>query len=248
MTESHDEITSLLGAYALDAVEVEEATQVELHVGQCPRCNAELLEYQTTAPMLGSLGGEAPDGLWEAVLASIDQPSSSGMQRSVLRATRPTSRRRLYAFGAAAVAVAAAVVLLAVSVAGLEGRVNHLQGESVAQALRRAESSALARPGHTVVYLRAATGATPAHVVVANNGSAYLVNDSLPKLSAGRTYQLWALSRGTPVSLGVLGREPTLTSFEVQRGMTMVMLTAEPSGGVPQPDSPVIASGALTNT
>ena len=38
------------------------------------------------------------------------------------------------------------------------------------------------------------------------------------------------------------GRGPALSEFVVQPGMTALMVTAEPSGGVPAPTSPVLAS------
>ena len=58
MTDSsapHDhEIEELLGAYALDAVNAEEATAVEVHLTTCPRCRAELDAYREMAAALGN--------------------------------------------------------------------------------------------------------------------------------------------------------------------------------------------------
>jgi len=249
VTISHDELRSLLGAYALHAVEPDEVSAVEDHVAECPRCNAELSEYLMAAPLLGDAGGEAPEGLWDQVLATIDQPSTPAMQRSVLKAARRSSRRRQsFIFGTAGVAAAAAILALALVVAGLEGRVHHLQGEPASEALQRAASAASDAPGHSDVYLRSSSGRASAHVVVTAGGSAYLESSTLPELSAGRTYQLWTLSSGRAVSLGLLGRAPGLVAFRVEPGMSMLMITAEPSGGVPQPDSPVVASGSLFET
>ena len=39
---THDEASDLLGAYALDAVDGDEFTELEAHLDTCPRCRAEL--------------------------------------------------------------------------------------------------------------------------------------------------------------------------------------------------------------
>lgn len=250
MTARHEEINSLLGAYALHAVEPDEASEVEEHVAECPRCRSELADYMVTAPLLGGAGGEPPEGLWEQVLASIDQPSTPEMGRSVLRAARRDARRRrTFVLGTAVGTLAAAAILvLALVAAGLQGRVNHLQGETASQALARASAAAAGSPGHSDVYLRSSSGEAAAHVVVTSSGGAYLVSSSLPELGSRRTYQLWTLSEGRAVSLGVLGRTPQVVAFHVEPGMSMLMITAEPTGGVSQPDSPVLASASLPDT
>jgi anti-sigma-K factor RskA len=72
------------------------------------------------------------------------------------------------------------------------------------------------------------------------------VTDDLGALPPGRTYQLWALSSGKVVSLGVLGRAPQNVAFIVEIPMSELMVTAEPAGGVPAPTTPVLLSGALS--
>ncbi|MGH9029674.1 MAG: anti-sigma factor [Acidimicrobiales bacterium] len=245
---SHDELRSLLGAYAVHAVDPDEAEEVERHVEDCPRCNAELSDYMMAAPLLGSAEAEAPEGLWEEVVASIDQPSTTGMRCSVLRATRRGARwRSPLVLGAAALAAAAAIVVLALSVSGLENRVHGLQHQPLSEAFRGAAQGAMNAP-HETVYLRSPSGHPSAQVVVGGSGHAYLVASSLPKLAAGRTYQLWTLSSGRVVSLGVLGRVPVPAAFRVEHGMSALMITAEPAGGVPEPDSPILVKGALGPT
>jgi anti-sigma factor RsiW len=245
MRMDHEEARSLLGAYALHAVEPEEAEAVESHLAECPRCDAELAEYLATAPLLGSTGGEPPEGLWELVVASIDQPSMPGMRRSVLRATRSPRLANPFILGGVAAGAAAAIVALALSVTSLEGRVNDLERQPVPQALNHALSATLAAPHHQVIYLSEPSGRREARVVVGSDDRAYFQPTSMPRLAAGRTYQLWTLSQGKVVSLGVLGRSPELTAIRVEPHMSALMITAEPSGGVPQPDSPVLALGSL---
>ena len=64
--------------------------------------------------------------------------------------------------------------------------------------------------------------------------------------SAGsQTFQLWALSRGKVVSLGVLGSHPTGVPIRVEPTMTVLMINAEPLGGTPTPTTPVLVQGNL---
>lgn len=245
---AHDELQSLLGAYALHAVEPEEAQALERHVENCPRCTAELAQYLAAAPFLGGAGGEPPEGIWESVVETINQPATNEIRRAVLRTTKPSSGRRRSWLTAGVVGVAAALAALALWAAVLEGRVHQLENESSSGALRRAAASALVAPGHRSILMSAPSGEGVADVVVTSGGSAYLVSSSLPELPTGRTYQLWALNGQVPVSLGVLGREAATTAFRVEPGMSLLMITAEPSGGVAQPDSAVLARGVLTPT
>src|SRR5690606_4393398 len=69
----HDEIAELLGAYALDAVEPEEAAAVEAHLAVCPRCAAEVADHREVAAMLAHSGAPAPEGLWSRISASLEE-------------------------------------------------------------------------------------------------------------------------------------------------------------------------------
>jgi hypothetical protein len=244
VTLSHDELQSLLGPYALHAVEPEEAEAVELHVEECPRCRAELSGFLRAAPLLGAQGGEPPEGLWEDILSSIEQGPVSEVPRAVRRATKP----RWWTGYRLVVGVAAAVVvaLLVVSVTVLAVRVNDLQTRSSSQQLQQAASAALTTPGHQIVELTTPTELPAASVVVLSDGSAYWYQSSLPALSTGRTYQLWAASRGRLVSVGLLGSAKGVTALRIEGGMTALMVTAEPAGGVVQPNTPVLARGPIT--
>ena len=49
---SHDDASELLGAYALDAVDGEELTELEAHLSACPRCRSELDSFREVARLL----------------------------------------------------------------------------------------------------------------------------------------------------------------------------------------------------
>lgn len=68
---SHEEIIELLGAYALDAVDGDEAAMVASHVITCPRCAREVDEHRSTAALLAHQGSDAPAALWDRISAQL---------------------------------------------------------------------------------------------------------------------------------------------------------------------------------
>ena len=75
---------------------------------------------------------------------------------------------------------------------------------------------ARADPAARHLTLSSTAGGPGATVVIAADGSGYAFTGDLPALPAGRTYQLWALGGAdgrTPISIGVLGRDPDVSMF-----------------------------------
>jgi hypothetical protein len=70
----HAELQELLGAYALDAVDPDEAAAIERHLPDCPRCRNELADHREVAALLGYAGGSAPGGVWDRIIASLEEP------------------------------------------------------------------------------------------------------------------------------------------------------------------------------
>lgn len=243
MTLSHDEFRSLLGASALNALPGDEAELLEVHLESCPECQAELSDLQMTTSMLVEPGSDPPPGLWDDIVASIrHQPEE--MPQSIRRVVRKRNRW-LQSWALVATGAVAAVIVLAVSVANLNSDVSHLQNQATSNPLQSAVTNAIAAAHHQMVEFRTPNGTRLAQAVITTDGAAYLLPQRLAPLVSGRTYQLWAESRGEAVSLGVLGARPGISAFRVEPGMTALMLTAEPLGGVQAPDSPVLASAAV---
>src|SRR4051794_37113805 len=69
----HDQIADLLGAYALDAVDPDEAEEVARHLETCPRCRQEVDEHREAAATLAFVGETAPDGLWDRINARLEE-------------------------------------------------------------------------------------------------------------------------------------------------------------------------------
>lgn len=70
----HAELQELLGAYALDAVEPEEAAAIERHLPTCPRCRNEVTDHREVAALLGYAGASAPSGVWDRIVTSLEEP------------------------------------------------------------------------------------------------------------------------------------------------------------------------------
>ncbi len=78
----HHVVQELLGAYALDAVEAGEASDVEAHLAGCTRCRRELAEYREVIGLLAFGGGDAPVGVWDRIAAGMhEQPAERSLDR-----------------------------------------------------------------------------------------------------------------------------------------------------------------------
>ena len=85
-------------------------------------------------------------------------------------------------------------------------------------------------------------------MVVTDTGTGYFLADDLPTLEEGRTYQLWQLDGGQPISLGTVSTGTTpVTSVAVPAGTTTMAISAEAAGGAisPTPDQ-IVAQGQAT--
>jgi anti-sigma-K factor RskA len=137
-----------------------------------------------------------------------------------------------------AAALILVVALLAARVGNLDNQVSSLRsGASVA--------SVLLNPKHKTVELTSASHQDWRATVILLNGAGYLINPAMPSISRTETFQLWALSRGKVVSLGVLGATPNGAPIRVEPNMTLLMINAEPLGGTPVPTTPVLVQGNL---
>jgi hypothetical protein len=255
---NHDEIIELLGAYALDAVDPDEAAAVARHLAECPRCAAEVDEHRAAAALLGHRGGDAPEGVWDAVAARIGTEAAPSPPPGpvLLSGARPAGgtpagRRRSWRVMVPALAAAAAAViaLLAVQVSHLDGRVARLNALAAHQGMPALAEAALADPHAQRVALVLAGGhhQVAGDLVILPDGSAFLVEGDLPPLPAGRTYQLWSMSGGQAVSLGLLGRDPHVVAFDLGTAapVTAFAVTAEPAGGVVVATSAPVAQGSI---
>ena len=251
---THDDAADLLAAFALDAVEDHEYQAVELHLKECRRCASELVALREVASALGNCVVPVPEDMWSGISARIVTPNQPNeppprprliFSRSVepdVMHQRRTSRRGLVAAAGVAASVAVAGVL-GISLVQTTNQNDRLQAQIASNA--SSVVAALEIPGHKVVNLTNASHMKLAQFVVLPSGRGYLVSSTLPKLSAGHTYQLWGTIRGQAISLGLLGQSPSQATFTLADSTTPDLLgvTVEPAGGSVVPTTTMLASG-----
>ncbi len=242
----HGDIRELLGAFALDAVEPDEAATIEAHLATCPRCRDEVREHREVAALLAYAGTTAPEGMWDRLAATLEAappaaaaPALGRGNRVGGRANGGPRRTRIVA------AVAAAALVAGLGAGGLQVqsalRSQDDQIKNVAQALteegararlvREAAAAALAE-GAREVHLLTPDRRPLADAVVLADGTGYLIDQGAPSLPPGRTYQLWAVTGGQKLSLGVPGRDVDVLTFRVPEATDALALTVEQAPGV----------------
>jgi anti-sigma factor RsiW len=261
---NHDEVEELLGAFALDAVDADQARAIEVHLADCPRCRAEVQAHRETVALIAGSGGDVPPDLWDRVAAAVRSGGSAatgavsaddGWHEQSRYASRRGASRLLVRVGArrgvalAAIAAAiAAIVVLSVQIAGLDSRIDRLNSALGRSGLSGVVAQVALAP-HTTVNLDSTRGTRVATVIVSKQGAAYWVGSSLRTLASSKTYQIWGLAHGRAVSLGLVGANPRrYAAFRVERGTREMMVTIEPEGGASVPTLPVVASGGVATT
>ncbi len=76
------ELDSLLGAYALDAVDDLERARVDRYLASSPRARAEVDTHLHVAMMLGNSAGPAPASIWEQINSTINASSALMTKKS----------------------------------------------------------------------------------------------------------------------------------------------------------------------
>jgi hypothetical protein len=259
---THDEVSELLGAFALDAVDHDEYEAIEAHLAECPRCRAEVDAHREVAAALGNSVEPLPDGLWESIANGLpprqddDVPPMPLLVRAgdddeapaarTFRPPRRASRIRLAAVGAVAAAAAVAAIVLGVNLAHDDHQISQLQ-HVIGNGSPTAVEAALHTKGHKLVNVESPSHQQLAEFVVVPNGQGYLVKSTLPTLSSGQTYQLWGVINRRTISLGLLGRSPhqvTFTSAGSAKPSSLA-ITVEPAGGSVRPTPPMLGTGTV---
>ena len=230
-----------LALYALDALEGDEAEEVEGHLEECALCRLELAAHEEA---LGALVEDGPPPeVWDAVQSQISAGEVAPINGTPLHPVGPTlaqldpaarrrgMRRRLALLAAAAAVVGVVGVGVGTQLGNDGGGSGTLAGVSI--------------DGPTVAVLADAHGADVARVV-ANDDGDVLVLEELPPLSAQREYQLWSVDGARPVSLGVLGDgHDEAVPLSLPASTAKLAISEEPAGGSTTPTGPIVASGAV---
>ena len=259
-TPNDPELDALLGAYALDAVDDDERLRVDAYLAQNASARAEVDELLESAAALALAPVDdltAPAGLWDRISQTIAdeqeseelavQPAAVAVRDDLAARRSARSSRRVRWMGFLAAAAVVAVAVLATQVISLHHKLDTRVGESdAAAAFSRAQHVSGARS----VALAPPDGAEVARLVLLPDGNGYLKSDSMARLDAAHTYQLWAVT-GTPanpvlISAGVLGPDPRAAAFRTDSDVRGFAITVERSGGVAQSQQPAYASATIS--
>jgi anti-sigma-K factor RskA len=246
------ELDSLLGAYALDALDAADRARVEVYLERDAAARAEVDEMRETAASLALLPDiplEAPAEVWTRIHDAIAVDASPGDAEPPVDELAARRAARAWWFAPLAVAAAIAIVVLAVQVASLNRKLDRAHRAGPA-ALAAAFDQAMHVEGARTAGLTASSGATLARVVLLPDGTGYLRGDHLQRLPDDRTYQLWALTgpakAPVAISAGVLGSDPTAVGFRASGPVHGFALTEEHAGGVVQSRQQPIATASLS--
>jgi anti-sigma factor RsiW len=212
-----DAVHDLTAAYALDALEPDEARGYEQHLAGCELCREELAALQATTGALayGTEPARPPAALRERILAAARE------ERPNVATLRPRSWTRPLA--AVAAVAACAVIGLAVWNVSLHDDLGRAR-----EALRG-------------VPLTGAKGS----VVVGAGGGALVVSD-LAAAPAGKTYEAWVIANGHASPAGTFAGGSRTIVIRLTHALpagAVVAVTIERAGGVAQPtQKPFITS------
>jgi anti-sigma-K factor RskA len=258
------DIHGLVGAYAVDAIDEQERSAFELHLAECPECQAEVASLQEAATQLSLMSETAPPAsMRAAVLAGIktvrplppleaqsggpvasgpvggSSPTAEAPTRAGSNVVQLRSRRRVTAWLASA---AAAAVLLVGGLAWSPWDDGPGGGTVTEQVLAASDAQR---------YEKVIGGAKATIVRSASLGKAVIIADHMPAAPAGKDFQLWLdqPNRGM-VSAGVMPHGTADTVTIVLEGdaatATGAGITVEPAGGSPAPTTPPVALFSFT--
>jgi Anti-sigma-K factor rskA/Putative zinc-finger len=214
------DLHDLTAAYALDALEPEEAREYEAHLARCERCRDELASLSDAAGAL-AYAAEAPVPPAELRARILQQAQR---ERPNVVPLRP----RLAPLAAAAAIAACVAVGLGVWAASLSNKLDRRDAQLRAQ--ERVAAILAAPNSRTISFGRGA-------LVVGRNGAAALVVHNLKDPPSGKTYEAWISAGGAPRPAGTFeGGEIVSVPLDGAVGPgASVLVTVERDGGADAP-------------
>jgi hypothetical protein len=259
-----EELHTLTGIYALDALDGAERDRFEHHLHRCPQCDKEVRGMRETAARLGmAVAAVPPAYLRERVLAAVastrqlppeteQRPARGALQAGWPVWSRPPARSRpssqsrpagrygraresWLARPAALLAAAAAAVAIVLGVT----QVVTQRELGHAQAQTQAVESVLSAPDAQLVTRRTSDGGWATVVVSQSRHALVLTTSDLPALPAAKVYEVWYMKPGDDRPAGLLsasaaGRTAPLLADRLVAG-DQIGVTVEPAGGTSRP-------------
>ena len=231
MERDHEEVRTLLAAYALGAVAPEDMPGIRAHILSCDECMAEADAHSESAAALALAVDPAPlpRGFEERVLARALEKDTATTTTPVLS---PAKRRwrpaPVLSAAAALIAVAVLAGVVVTTSRDLDDTRDQLaRNERVLTALLHSEDG---------MVLQGPSGAVGRMVPTASGG--YLVVAGLPQAPRNHAYQLWLFRDGEPRGAGVFDVSEGVGIVDVEDdlgGVEGAAVTIEPKEGSIQP-------------
>jgi anti-sigma factor RsiW len=222
----------LTAAYALDALDPEDAREYETHLARCERCRSELAALSEAAGEL-AYASESPVPPPELRARILQQAQA---ERTNVVPLRP---RWFVPVAAAAAIAACAAIALGIWATSLSSR---LDERTRALSAEQRINAVLSNPSSQRNSF-ANDGGT---LVVSPGGDAVLVMNHLAAARPGRTYEAWiARSGGMPVPAGTFDAGGDISVVLLARPVPQkatVLLTLERDGGTDAPTSAPLMS------
>ncbi|MGI8791750.1 MAG: zf-HC2 domain-containing protein [Acidimicrobiales bacterium] len=210
---AHEQLSELMGAFALGAVSEAERAAVDAHLVTCEICQTELASY---GPVVANLQLAAEGAEPSALLDRLGVAMPSGRSGRM----RPWQ----------VVAAALTVLVLALGMAALLDR---RDDQAVRDRLAAAEHHLglldLANQSGAQ-RIRLSGSDRFADLVVLPDGRGVLWSDNLTPLADGRTYQLWVEVHGDLVATTDLGRDPRIVAVSVPADALKLAITDSRKG------------------
>jgi len=258
---NHEPFTEWVALYAVAALDEEERSQFEAHLGTgCPTCAtmlSELSEVVTALAWAAPAVSPRPE-VREQLLARVRTDQAPPMPAPPLRLNRPPSWVGWHwALWAGRVAVAGLVVVLGWALydaqvqLGNQQVVNHQLTAQLEQA--QVLTTLVAHTDTHVAALASPQPTTPPTagwiVWSPSKQRGFMVVHFLPTLPVGKVYQLWAIAgqqtlAATAFQVDTVGHAALLVPVVVAHP-DRFEVTAEPAGGGAVPSGPVMLRGSL---
>jgi anti-sigma-K factor RskA len=228
-----DDLHTLTGVYALDAIDGAERDRFEHHLRRCRPCGNEVRGLAETATALAMAAATPPPPQLKqrvlTVAATTRQlPPTTDHPRPAPQRARIT--RLATAAAAASLAVAVALGAIALS--------TRHQLDS-AQAQNQAITAVLAAPDAQITTSATTDGGTATVVISRAEHKIVFTTAGLPPLPATKVYELWLMGPPRIRPAGLLptphaGKTPPLLASGLAAG-DKIGVTVEPAGGTSKP-------------
>ncbi len=237
MDEQHNTFQEDIPAYALGALDPEEAAALEAHLQTCESCRRELAAYQRVGSgLLAALPARPPRA---AVKRNLQKALAGQTERS-----RP---RRSWGLGQWAFAgVLAVLVGLNLLTVYQMYSLRREQAEMISRGSSEQTAIAMLAYPSTKTLTFNENGITGSLLVDKQRNLVALFAWNLATAPAGKTYQMWLIDpQGDRTSGGLLEIEPgypfvmaTIQSPQPLTNFVGLGVTVEPAGGSPKPTGP----------